>query len=156
MDLFITKTNFKQFFIFGWTIPLKVFYMIRYLKLPNFSFTISQISFFRCTICGPLLCQMVSLTLCCQFKACVFVLWQVDVMDKVSLWTPLMRVSAISGNAAAASILLQAGADVNVRDKAGKTPLMVFIIKTATKIVEDKMDDIIGVFGYNFSGRCAE
>lgn len=60
-------------------------------------------------------------------------------MDKVSLWTPLMRVSAISGNAAAASILLQAGADVNVRDKAGKTPLMVFIIKTATKIVEDRM-----------------
>lgn len=77
-------------------------------------------------------------------------------MDKVSLWTPLMRVSAISGNAAAASILLQAGADVNVRDKAGKTPLMVFIIKTATKIVEDKTDDIIGVFGYNSSGRCAE
>uniref|UniRef100_A0A672R9W2 Fibronectin type III and ankyrin repeat domains 1 n=1 Tax=Sinocyclocheilus grahami TaxID=75366 RepID=A0A672R9W2_SINGR len=48
----------------------------------------------------------------------------------LSLWTPLMRVSTISGNAAVASILLQAGADVNVRDKAGKTPLMVFIIKT--------------------------
>lgn len=55
-------------------------------------------------------------------------------MDKVSLWTPLMRVSAISGNAAAASILLQAGADVNVRDKAGKTTLMVFIIKKPLKL----------------------
>uniref|UniRef100_A0A673LNK8 Fibronectin type III and ankyrin repeat domains 1 n=1 Tax=Sinocyclocheilus rhinocerous TaxID=307959 RepID=A0A673LNK8_9TELE len=42
---------------------------------------------------------------------------EVDVMDKVSLWTPLMCVSAISGNAAVASILLQAGADVNFRDK---------------------------------------
>lgn len=67
-------------------------------------------------------------------------------MDKVSLWTPLMRVSAISGNAAVASVLLQAGADVNVRDKAGKTPLMVFIIKTAIRIVVDKMDYIIAGF----------
>lgn len=67
-------------------------------------------------------------------------------MDKVSLWTPLMRVSAISGNAAVASVLLQAGADVNVRDKAGKTPLMVFIIKTAIRIVMDKMDYIIAGF----------
>lgn len=67
-------------------------------------------------------------------------------MDKVSLWTPLMRVSAISGNAAVASVLLQAGADVNGRDKAGKTPLMVFIIKTATRIDMDKMDYIIAGF----------
>lgn len=71
-------------------------------------------------------------------------------MDKVSLWTPLMRVSAISGNAAVASVLLQAGADVNVRDKAGKTPLMVFIIKTATRIVVDKMDYIIAGFWLYF------
>lgn len=67
-------------------------------------------------------------------------------MDKVSLWTPLMRVSAISGNTAVASVLLQAGADVNVRDKAGKTPLMVFIIKTAIRIVLDKMNFIIAGF----------
>lgn len=67
-------------------------------------------------------------------------------MDKVSLWTPLMRVSAISGNTAVASVLLQAGADVNVRDKAGKTPLMVFIIKTAIRIVVDEMDFIIAGF----------
>lgn len=67
-------------------------------------------------------------------------------MDKVSLWTPLMRVSAISGNTAVASVLLQAGADVNVRDKAGKTPLMVFIIKTAIRIVLDEMNFIIAGF----------
>ena len=36
-----------------------------------------------------------------------------------------MRVSALSGNAAVASLLIGAGADVNVRDKDGKTPLMV-------------------------------
>uniref|UniRef100_A0A8C1KH79 Fibronectin type-III domain-containing protein n=1 Tax=Cyprinus carpio TaxID=7962 RepID=A0A8C1KH79_CYPCA len=85
---------------------------------------------------------------------------EVDVMDKGSLWTPLMRVSAISGNAAVTSIILQAGADVYVLDKAGKTPIMVFIIKTATRIAEDKIDDIFRFFffffGNNFSGRCAE
>lgn len=56
---------------------------------------------------------------------CVCALCQVDVRDTVSEWTPLMRVSAMSGNAAVASLLIQAGADVNVRDKDGKTPLMV-------------------------------
>ncbi|XP_052386097.1 fibronectin type 3 and ankyrin repeat domains 1 protein-like isoform X2 [Carassius gibelio] len=71
---------------------------------------------------------------------------EVDVLDKVSLWTPLMRVSAIIGKAAVTSILLQAEADVKVRDKAGKTPLIVFIIKTAMRIAEDKMDDISRFF----------
>lgn len=50
---------------------------------------------------------------------------QVDVMDTGSSWTPLMRVSAVSGNQKAASLLIEAGADVNVKDKDGKTPLMV-------------------------------
>ncbi|XP_016323378.1 fibronectin type 3 and ankyrin repeat domains protein 1-like [Sinocyclocheilus anshuiensis] len=54
----------------------------------------------------------------------------------LSLWTPLMRVSAISGNAAVASILLQAGADVNVRDKAGKTPLMVAVLNNHVELVK--------------------
>uniref|UniRef100_A0A8C1ZKA8 Fibronectin type III and ankyrin repeat domains 1 n=1 Tax=Cyprinus carpio TaxID=7962 RepID=A0A8C1ZKA8_CYPCA len=65
---------------------------------------------------------------------------EVDVMDKVSLWTPLMRVSAISGNAAVASILLQAGADVNVRDKAGKTPLMVAVLNNHVELVKLLLD----------------
>uniref|UniRef100_A0A671NEW3 Fibronectin type 3 and ankyrin repeat domains protein 1-like n=1 Tax=Sinocyclocheilus anshuiensis TaxID=1608454 RepID=A0A671NEW3_9TELE len=63
---------------------------------------------------------------------------EVDVMDKVSLWTPLMCVSAISGNAAVASILLQAGADVNIRDKAGKTPLMQSSLTTDKKQKQKK------------------
>lgn len=50
---------------------------------------------------------------------------QVDVTDTGSSWTPLMRVSAVSGNQKAASLLIEAGADVNVKDKDGKTPLMV-------------------------------
>uniref|UniRef100_A0A672RB59 Fibronectin type III and ankyrin repeat domains 1 n=1 Tax=Sinocyclocheilus grahami TaxID=75366 RepID=A0A672RB59_SINGR len=54
----------------------------------------------------------------------------------LSLWTPLMRVSTISGNAAVASILLQAGADVNVRDKAGKTPLMVAVLNNHVELVK--------------------
>lgn len=55
----------------------------------------------------------------------MYVLCQLDVRDTVSQCTPLMRVSALSGNTAVASMLLQAGADVNVQDKDGKTPLMV-------------------------------
>ncbi|RXN20683.1 fibronectin type 3 and ankyrin repeat domains 1-like protein [Labeo rohita] len=65
---------------------------------------------------------------------------EVDVMDKVSLWTPLMRVSAISGNAAVASILLRSGADVNVRDKAGKTPLMVAVLNNHVELVKLLLD----------------
>lgn len=46
-------------------------------------------------------------------------------MDNGSGWTPLMRVSAVTGSQNVASLLIEAGADVNVRDKDGKTPLMV-------------------------------
>lgn len=48
-------------------------------------------------------------------------------MDTGSGWTPLMRVSAVSGNQSVASVLIGAGADVNVKDKDGKTPLMVCV-----------------------------
>ncbi|KAK2878411.1 hypothetical protein Q8A67_019202 [Cirrhinus molitorella] len=65
---------------------------------------------------------------------------EVDVMDKVSLWTPLMRVSAISGNAAVASVLLRSGADVNIRDKAGKTPLMVAVLNNHVELVKLLLD----------------
>ncbi|XP_036590064.1 fibronectin type 3 and ankyrin repeat domains protein 1 [Trichosurus vulpecula] len=50
---------------------------------------------------------------------------KIDVLDTGSGWTPLMRVSAVSGNKEVASLLIEAGADVNVKDKDGKTPLMV-------------------------------
>lgn len=46
-------------------------------------------------------------------------------MDAGSGWTPLMRVSAVSGSRRVASLLIEAGADVNAKDKDGKTPLMV-------------------------------
>lgn len=36
-----------------------------------------------------------------------------------------MRVSAMTGSQKVASLLIEAGADVNVKDKDGKTPLMV-------------------------------
>ena len=53
-------------------------------------------------------------------------------MDAGSRWTPLMRVSAISGNQEVASLLIDAGADVNVKDKDGKTPLMVRLIQCSS------------------------
>ncbi|XP_054515953.1 fibronectin type 3 and ankyrin repeat domains protein 1 isoform X7 [Pan troglodytes] len=49
---------------------------------------------------------------------------EVDVVDTGSGWTPLMRVSAVSGNQRVASLLIDAGANVNVKDRNGKTPLM--------------------------------
>ncbi|XP_031434982.1 fibronectin type 3 and ankyrin repeat domains protein 1-like [Clupea harengus] len=64
---------------------------------------------------------------------------QLDVRDS-SLWTPLMRVCAVSGNAAVASLLIKAGADVNVRDKDGKTPLMVAVLNNHEELVKLLLD----------------
>ncbi|XP_051779756.1 fibronectin type 3 and ankyrin repeat domains protein 1 isoform X1 [Erpetoichthys calabaricus] len=60
---------------------------------------------------------------------------KVDSKDNGSLWTPLMRVSALSGNARVASLLIQAGADVNVQDKDGKTPLMMSALNNHEELV---------------------
>ncbi|XP_060789001.1 fibronectin type 3 and ankyrin repeat domains protein 1 [Neoarius graeffei] len=60
---------------------------------------------------------------------------EVDVRDSVSQWTPLMRVSAVSGNSTVASFLIRAGADVNVRDKDGKTPLMMAVLNNYEQLV---------------------
>ncbi|XP_043912117.1 fibronectin type 3 and ankyrin repeat domains protein 1 isoform X2 [Protopterus annectens] len=60
---------------------------------------------------------------------------KVDVKDNGSLWTPLMRVSAVSGNVDAASSLIQAGANVNAKDKDGKTPLMVAVLNNHEPLV---------------------
>nr|XP_055028011.1 fibronectin type 3 and ankyrin repeat domains protein 1 isoform X2 [Misgurnus anguillicaudatus]XP_055028012.1 fibronectin type 3 and ankyrin repeat domains protein 1 isoform X2 [Misgurnus anguillicaudatus] len=65
---------------------------------------------------------------------------EVDMRDKISYWTPLMRVSATSGNPEVAAILLQAGADVNVRDKPGKTPLMVAVLNNHEELVKLLLD----------------
>ncbi|TRZ01342.1 hypothetical protein DNTS_031865 [Danionella cerebrum] len=62
--------------------------------------------------------------------------WAVDVLDTVCLWTPLMRTSVVSGNTAVATVLLQAGAEVNIRDRAGKTPLMVAVLNDHTDLVK--------------------
>ncbi|XP_044879644.1 fibronectin type 3 and ankyrin repeat domains protein 1 isoform X4 [Mauremys mutica] len=53
---------------------------------------------------------------------------QVDAKDTCLEWTPLMRVSAVTGNKDVASLLIEAGADVNMKDKDGKTPLMSVVI----------------------------
>ncbi|XP_031417020.1 fibronectin type 3 and ankyrin repeat domains protein 1 [Clupea harengus] len=61
---------------------------------------------------------------------------KVDVRDRVSNWTPLMRVSAVSGDAEMAALLIRAGADVNVKDRDGKTPLMVAVLNNHEELVK--------------------
>ncbi|EPY78216.1 fibronectin type 3 and ankyrin repeat domains protein 1 [Camelus ferus] len=65
---------------------------------------------------------------------------EVDVVDACSGWTPLMRVSAVSGNQKVASLLIDAGADVNVKDKDGKTPLMVAVLNDHEELVQLLLD----------------
>ncbi|XP_049646410.1 fibronectin type 3 and ankyrin repeat domains protein 1 [Suncus etruscus] len=65
---------------------------------------------------------------------------EVDSVDAGSGWTPLMRVSAVSGNQAVASLLIDAGADVNKRDKDGKTPLMVAVLNNHEELVQLLLD----------------
>ncbi|KAB1271757.1 Fibronectin type 3 and ankyrin repeat domains protein 1 [Camelus dromedarius] len=65
---------------------------------------------------------------------------EVDVVDACSRWTPLMRVSAVSGNQKVASLLIDAGADVNVKDKDGKTPLMVAVLNDHEELVQLLLD----------------
>nr|XP_044604783.1 fibronectin type 3 and ankyrin repeat domains protein 1 isoform X2 [Equus asinus] len=65
---------------------------------------------------------------------------EVDAVDTGSGWTPLMRVSAVSGNQGVASLLIDAGADVNVRDKDGKTPLMVAVLNNHEELVQLLLD----------------
>uniref|UniRef100_A0A8C6VLQ9 Fibronectin type III and ankyrin repeat domains 1 n=1 Tax=Naja naja TaxID=35670 RepID=A0A8C6VLQ9_NAJNA len=50
---------------------------------------------------------------------------EVDSRDSGLEWTPLLRLCALSGKTDVATILINAGANVNVKDKDGKTPLMV-------------------------------
>lgn len=52
-------------------------------------------------------------------------LQQVDPRDSGLEWTPLLRLCALSGKTDVALILINAGADVNIKDKDGKTSLMV-------------------------------
>ncbi|XP_067908850.1 fibronectin type 3 and ankyrin repeat domains protein 1 [Heterodontus francisci] len=61
---------------------------------------------------------------------------KVDITDGHSLWTPLMRVAALSGNVKIASLLIKAGANVNIQDKMGKTPLMVAVLNSQDNLVQ--------------------
>ncbi|XP_054585222.1 fibronectin type 3 and ankyrin repeat domains protein 1 [Eptesicus fuscus] len=65
---------------------------------------------------------------------------EVDAVDAGSGWTPLMRVSAVSGSQRVASLLIEAGADVNTKDKDGKTPLMVAVLNNHEELVQLLLD----------------
>ncbi|XP_029465898.1 fibronectin type 3 and ankyrin repeat domains protein 1 isoform X2 [Rhinatrema bivittatum] len=61
---------------------------------------------------------------------------KVDIKDSHLEWTPLMRVSSITGNTDVAACFIEAGADVNVKDKDGKTPLMVAALNNHEGLVQ--------------------
>ncbi|KAM4703702.1 fibronectin type 3 and ankyrin repeat domains protein 1 [Rhinophrynus dorsalis] len=65
---------------------------------------------------------------------------KVDIKDRCLEWTPLMRVSAITGSADVARCLISAGADVNAKDTNGKTPLMVAVLNNHDRLVRLLME----------------
>ncbi|XP_054839766.1 fibronectin type 3 and ankyrin repeat domains protein 1 [Eublepharis macularius] len=61
---------------------------------------------------------------------------KVDVKDTGLEWTPLMRICAISGKSDVAALLIEAGTNVNMKDKDGKTPLMVAALNNHEALVQ--------------------
>nr|DBA14988.1 TPA: hypothetical protein GDO54_004256 [Pyxicephalus adspersus] len=60
---------------------------------------------------------------------------EVDARDRRLHWTPLMRVSAVTGNTDIARCLIIAGAEVNAKDSNGKSPLMVAALNNHEDLV---------------------
>ncbi|XP_040217366.1 fibronectin type 3 and ankyrin repeat domains protein 1 isoform X1 [Rana temporaria] len=60
---------------------------------------------------------------------------EVDSRDRHLKWTPLMRVSAVTGNTDIARSLIRAGAEVNAKDRDGKSPLMVAALNNHEDLV---------------------
>ncbi|XP_032219322.2 fibronectin type 3 and ankyrin repeat domains protein 1 [Nematostella vectensis] len=60
----------------------------------------------------------------------------VDIKDKTSGWTPLMRVAAVNGNINIAKLLIHHGANVNSQDKDGKTILMNAVLNGFEPLVK--------------------
>ncbi|XP_041477004.1 fibronectin type 3 and ankyrin repeat domains protein 1-like [Lytechinus variegatus] len=61
---------------------------------------------------------------------------KIDEKDSSSEWTPLMRCAAMGGNHEIGEILLLAGANVNMKDKDHKTPLMIAALNGHQKLVK--------------------
>ncbi|XP_013914268.1 PREDICTED: fibronectin type 3 and ankyrin repeat domains protein 1 [Thamnophis sirtalis] len=79
---------------------------------------------------------------------------EVDSRDSGVEWTPLLRLCALSGKTDVATILINAGADVNVKDKDGKTSLMVAALNNHEDLVALLLEkgadpDIKNEFGKN-------
>ncbi|XP_072851515.2 fibronectin type 3 and ankyrin repeat domains protein 1 isoform X1 [Pogona vitticeps] len=60
---------------------------------------------------------------------------EVDAKDAGLEWTPLIRLCALTGKTDVATLLIDAGADVNTKDKDGKTPLMVAALNNQEELV---------------------
>ena len=78
----------------------------------------------------------------CQAKitVCWMFLFQVNERDSGSGWTPLLRCAAMSGDPNVAKVLMNAGADPNIKDRDGKTALMVWVALFISLV--DSMGDL--------------
>ncbi|XP_071793630.1 fibronectin type 3 and ankyrin repeat domains 1 protein-like [Asterias amurensis] len=60
----------------------------------------------------------------------------VNERDSGSGWTPLLRCAAMGGDPNVAKVLMNAGAEVNIKDKDGKTPLMIACLNGHVTLVQ--------------------
>ncbi|XP_076812635.1 fibronectin type 3 and ankyrin repeat domains 1 protein-like [Clavelina lepadiformis] len=65
----------------------------------------------------------------------------VDIKDKTSGWTPLLRCAAITGDPSVAEVLLSSGAEVDCTDIDGKTALMIASLNGYMAFVEKLVEN---------------
>lgn len=76
-------------------------------------------------------------------------------LTDLNKWTPLFRVAAIGGNKDVGRTLLQYGADMNWKDKDGKTTLMMAVVNGHQGLVEILLEKNVDISIKNEFGKTA-
>ncbi|GAB1603886.1 hypothetical protein Ahia01_000669900, partial [Argonauta hians] len=79
----------------------------------------------------------------------------VNIRDKVTGWTPLIRCASLSGKKMVALTLIRNGANVNIQDNSGKTCLMVAVLNGHQPLVETLLLNNANVKILNKNGHSA-
>ncbi|CAD5125524.1 DgyrCDS13731 [Dimorphilus gyrociliatus] len=75
--------------------------------------------------------------------------------DDQNNWTPLLRLASVSGKVNVGRKLLELGADLNAKDKDGKTALMIAVINGHNELVELLLDSNCDLTIRNDYGKTA-